>query len=541
MNIINISKVTQSYMGDIIFDDIKYDLNDGDCVGLVGRNGEGKSTLLKLMAGVEAPTEGQISWQKNLSIGYLNQLPKYQDDKNIYECLSEVFEELNNIAGRMSDIELKMANNPDDLNKLLKQYGQLQELYEEHGGYEKDAQIRRVSHGLKISNLLESTWSKLSGGERTKVGLAQILLKQPKLLLLDEPTNHLDISAIDWLTDFIKQYSGAIVIVSHDRYFLDETVNEIIEIDQGTLHIYNGNYSYFVKEKEARIIREFEAYQTQQKRIKKMEESIKQLRLWASQAKPPNAAMYKRAKSMEKALDRIKRVEKPILENKKMNVNLSEGQRVSNDVVEFVNISKMYDDILFENINLLIRRKEHVAIIGDNGTGKSTILKLILGNEEQYEGKIKLAPNLRIGYLSQHTFENLNSETVIEVFREVVNVTEGQARHILAQFLFYGEDVFKPIKYLSGGEKMRLRWAQIVNQNFNVLILDEPTNHLDIDSKETIEDALEKYNGTIIAVSHDRYFLNKLFNITYLLKEQILTKYEGNYDYVKEKIKQYEI
>ena len=244
---------------------------------------------------------------------------------------------------------------------------------------------------------------------------------------------------------------------------------------------------------------------------------------------------------MEKALARIKRVEKPILENKKMNVNLSEGQRVSNDVVEFVNVSKMYDDILFENINLLIRRKEHVAIIGDNGTGKSTILKLILGNEEQDEGKIKLAPNLRIGYLSQHTFENLNSETVIEVFREVVNVTEGQARHILAQFLFYGEDVFKPIKYLSGGEKMRLRWAQIVNQNFNVLILDEPTNHLDIDSKETIEDALEKYNGTIIAVSHDRYFLNKLFNITYLLKEQILTKYEGNYDYVKEKIKQNEI
>src|SRR5699024_8318364 len=302
-----------------------------------------------------------------------------------------------------------------------------------------------------------------------------------------------------------------------------------------------GNYSYFVKEKEARIIREFEAYQTQQKRIKKMEESIKQLRLWASQAKPPNAAMYKRAKSMEKALDRIKRVEKPILENKKMNVNLSEGQRVSNDVVEFVNISKMYDDILFENINLLIRRKEHVAIIGDNGTGKSTILKLILGNEEQDEGKIKLAPNLRIGYLSQHTFENLNSETAIEVFREVVNVTEGQARHILAQFLSYGEDVFKPIKYLSGGEKMRLRWAQIVNQNFNVLILDEPTNHLDIDSTETIEDALAKYNGTTIAVSHDRYFLNKLLNIAYLLKQQIVTQYEGNYDYVKEKIKQYEI
>ncbi|MGO2547616.1 ribosomal protection-like ABC-F family protein [Mammaliicoccus vitulinus] len=538
MNIINMSKLTKSYTGEVIFENIKYDLNEGDCVGLVGRNGEGKSTLLKLMAGIESPTEGQISWQKNISIGYLNQLPTYEDDKQVYECLSEVFEEINHISKQMQSIETDMANQTDQMEQLLKKYGHLQEQFEERGGYERDAQIRRVSHGLKINHLLSHTWGKLSGGERTKVGLAQILLQQPKLLLLDEPTNHLDISSIDWLADFIKQYSGAVVIVSHDRYFLDDTVNQIAEIDQGQLHIYHGNYSYFVKEKEARIIREFEAYQIQQKKIKKMEDSIKQLRLWASQAKPPNAAMYKRAKSMEKALDRIKRLDKPILEHKKMNVNLAEGQRVSNDVIELEHVSKMYEDILFEEIDLLIRRKEHVAIIGDNGTGKSTLLKMMMNQIEPDEGIVKRASNLRIGYLSQHTFEDIEDQSVIATFREAVHVTEGQARHILAQFMFYGEDVFNKISSLSGGEKMRLRWAQIVNQDFNVLVLDEPTNHLDIDAKETIEDALIDYNGTIIAVSHDRYFLNKLFDTTYLLKDKKLTKYEGNYDYVIEKTKE---
>lgn len=538
MNIINMSKLTKSYTGEVIFENIKYDLNEGDCVGLVGRNGEGKSTLLKLMAGIESPTEGQISWQKNISIGYLNQLPTYEDDKQVYECLSEVFEEINHISKQMQSIETDMANQTDQMEQLLKKYGHLQEQFEERGGYERDAQIRRVSHGLKINHLLSHTWGKLSGGERTKVGLAQILLQQPKLLLLDEPTNHLDISSIDWLADFIKQYFGAVVIVSHDRYFLDDTVNQIAEIDQGQLHIYHGNYSYFVKEKEARIIREFEAYQTQQKKIKKMEDSVKQLRLWASQAKPPNAAMYKRAKSMEKALDRIKRLDKPILEHKKMNVNLAEGQRVSNDVIELEHVSKMYEDILFEEIDLLIRRKEHVAIIGDNGTGKSTLLKMMMNQIEPDEGIVKRASNLRIGYLSQHTFEDIEDQSVIATFREAVHVTEGQARHILAQFMFYGEDVFNKISSLSGGEKMRLRWAQIVNQDFNVLVLDEPTNHLDIDAKETIEDALIDYNGTIIAVSHDRYFLNKLFDTTYLLKDKKLTKYEGNYDYVIEKTKE---
>nr|WP_281059144.1 ATP-binding cassette domain-containing protein [Staphylococcus sp. GDX8P54P] len=308
-----------------------------------------------------------------------------------------------------------------------------------------------------------------------------------------------------------------------------------MEIDQKALHTYNGNYSYFVEEREKRLLAEFETYKTQQKKIKKMKESIKQLRTWASQAKPPNAAMYRRAKSMEKALNRIKRLERPTLNSKKMNMELEEGKRVSNRVVEMENVAKGYDYPLFENVNMLIRRGEHVAIIGDNGTGKSTLLKMILGITSVDEGSIKTANNLKIGYLSQHEFESDNNDTLLNTIREKVNVSEGQARHILANFMFYGKDVFKKINDLSGGEKIRLRWAQIVNTDYNLLVLDEPTNHLDIDAKETIEDALLDYEGSIIAVSHDRYFLNKLFNTTYLLKDKTLEKFEGNYNYIKEK------
>lgn len=539
MNILNASNVSKYYIDNTIFENIKITLNEGDKVGVVGRNGEGKTTLLNLLSGIELPNTGTISWKKHVSIGYLNQIPQYARDKKVYDCLKEVFHTTNMLSDKMTELEQRMAVNNDELEKLLTQYGKLQEQFEAHGGYEIEAQIRKVSDGLNIKQLLESNWGALSGGEKTKVGLAQILLQSTDLLLLDEPTNHLDIDSIEWLTEYVKNKNGAVVIISHDRYFLDETINHILEIDQQQLFSYHGNYSYFIEEREKRILAEFEAYQTQQKKINKMEQSIKQLRIWASQAKPPNAAMYKRAKSMEKALNRTKRLEKPILEADKMKFELHESKRVSNDVVELQHVAKMYNEILFEDINALVKRGQNVAMVGPNGSGKTTLIKIILGEVEPDEGVVKRADNLNIGYLSQNPFSQHFQETVLETFRELVNVTEGQARHILANFMFYGTDVYKRIKDLSGGEKMRLRWAQIVNQDFNVLILDEPTNHLDIDAKETIEEALVDFNGTIIAVSHDRYFLNKLFNITYVLDQKKLNKYEGNYSYTVEKRKDY--
>lgn len=535
MNILNASNVSKSYVEETLLDNIKMTLNSGETIGLVGRNGEGKTTLLKLLAGLETLSQGVISWKKNVRIGYLNQIPDYEKSTSVYQCLKSVFQELNTISKQLEIIENKMSEDIEDISTLMSRYGELQTYYEENGGYEIDAKIRKVTHGLNIAHLLETEWGGLSGGERTKVGLAQMLIKPTDLLLLDEPTNHLDFKSIEWLANYIESYEGAAVIVSHDRYFLDETVNQIMEIDQKALHTYNGNYSYFVEEREKRLLAEFETYKTQQKKIKKMKESIKQLRTWASQAKPPNAAMYRRAKSMEKALNRIKRLERPTLNSKKMNMELEEGKRVSNRVVEMENVAKGYDYSLFENVNMLIRRGEHVAIIGDNGTGKSTLLKMILGITSVDEGSIKTANNLKIGYLSQHEFESDNNDTLLNTIREKVNVSEGQARHILANFMFYGKDVFKKVNDLSGGEKIRLRWAQIVNTDYNLLVLDEPTNHLDIDAKETIEDALLDYEGSIIAVSHDRYFLNKLFNTTYLLKDKTLEKFEGNYDYIKEK------
>lgn len=536
MNILNATDVTKKFLDETLFDNVKLTLNSGDTIGLVGRNGEGKTTLLRLLCGSESPTTGIISWKKNIKIGYLDQIPNYADNEKVYTCLKSVFGELNIISEQLKLLEEKMSMDVNDIDELMLRYGNLQSYYEEHGGYEIDAKIRRVASGLNITHLLESQWKDLSGGERTKVGIAQILIKPTDLLLLDEPTNHLDFKSIEWLTNYIKNYHGATVVVSHDRYFLDETVNQIIEIDQKNLYPYNGNYSYFVEEREKRLLIEFEAYKTQQKKIKKMKASIKQLRMWASQSNPPNAAMYRRAKSMEKSLNRIKRLDKPILNSKNMKMELEDATRVSNRVIEMEDVTKTYDKLLFENVNMLVRRGEHIAIIGDNGTGKSTLLKIILGVVSIDNGTIKTPNNLKIGYLSQHEFENdADNNTVLNKFREEVNVSEAEARHILADFMFYGKDVFKKVSDLSGGEKIRLRWAQIVHTDYNLLILDEPTNHLDIEAKEIIEDALLNYEGSIITVSHDIYFLNKLFNTTYLLKNKSLKKFEGNYNYIKEK------
>lgn len=515
------------------------EIKQGERIGVVGRNGAGKTSFLKLIAGQEPPGEGQVTWKKGLSIGLLEQLPDVDDHKQVYDFFLEGYDELVKIKEKMAELEQKLADESlmsSTLEKYLERYGRLQEKFQRDGGYELDAKIRRVAHGLRISPLLEKKWKQLSGGERTKAGLARLLLLSPDLLLLDEPTNHLDLPAIEWLTEFLSHYGGTVVVVSHDRYFLDEVVTRIFELEQGELHIYHSNYSGYVKEREERILCEFQQYQDQQKKIRKMKEAIKRLKDWANRSNPPSEGLHRRAKSMEKALERMEKLKKPVLESKKIRLDFGIHHRSGDDVIIFDNVGKRFGNReLFRHANLHVRFRERVAIVGENGSGKSTLLKMMMNLESPDEGDIFIGTNVSIGYLSQYNQEIDHEKTILEEFRDKIPVTEGEARQILARYLFYGNTVFRKVKALSGGERMRLRLAQLVCQHHNLLLLDEPTNHLDIDSREVLEEALSAFPGTIVAVSHDRYFLDRLFHITVWLEDHTLTRYEGNYSYARQK------
>jgi ATPase subunit of ABC transporter with duplicated ATPase domains len=534
-------QVGKSYGGNTVFENICFEIHERDRVGLTGRNGSGKTTLFKLLAGAEVPDTGKIHWRKGCEIGYLAQIPDYPAGMKAIDVLKTAFTYLLEMEKTMKKMEQQMANEnvPDQLNKLIGEYGELQDQFALNNGYEMDSQIERISNGLDISSLLNKDFSILSGGEKTKVCLAHMLLKSPNLLLLDEPTNHLDIKAVEWLADFIKSYEGTVVLISHDRYFLDETAGRILDLEDGEITLYQTNYSGFVKEKEERLMREFQQYEEQQKKIKKMKEAIKRLREWANQCTPPNAGLHKRASSMEKALHRMEKLDRPVLNRKKMNMDLEASERSGKDVVLMKEVSKSFGSKhLFQNVSMHIHFRDRTAIVGDNGSGKSTLVKMILGELEPDTGEIRRGSNLKVGYLSQHVFADADDQSVMDAFREGLAVTEGEARHILAGFLFYGYTVFRKVSQLSGGEKMRLRLAQLMHRDINFLILDEPTNHLDIESREVLEEALEEFNGTILAVSHDRYFINRIFSKIYWIDQKELHYYEGNYDRARKKMEE---
>ncbi|GAB2535707.1 ribosomal protection-like ABC-F family protein [Gracilibacillus alcaliphilus] len=539
MIVCSVQQVAKNYGGNPIFEQISFEIKEQERIALVGRNGSGKTTLLKLLAGEDTPDNGQIHWQKGAQIGYLKQIADFDQQAIVQQILESAFGQLKEIEQQLKQLERAMGEpeNQERLQKLYDQYGKLQEQFLTEGGYEIEAAIRKVVSGLQIKELIDQQMALLSGGERTKVGLAYMLLQNPDLLLLDEPTNHLDLAAVEWLGNFLQNYQGTVIIVSHDRYFLDEVVTQIVELEEGEFHQYHTNYSDYIKEKEERLLREFQQYQEQQNKIKKMKEAIKRLRDWANRANPPNAGLHKRARNMERALERMEKLQRPILERKKMNLDMSLANRSGKDVVILEDVSKGYgDSLLFQQVNMHITYQQKEAIVGENGTGKSTLLKLILQQIEPDSGKVNIGSRVKIGYLSQHVFTEQGDQTVLQVFRDQVKVTEGQARHILAGFLFYGYDVFQKVKQLSGGEKMRLRLAQIMHQDTNFLVLDEPTNHLDIDSLEVLEDALADYDGTILAVSHDRYFLDQLFDRVYWIDNQQLYGFEGNYSWAREKM-----
>lgn len=533
------NKIAKMYGGNSIFEDISFEIKEKERVGLVGRNGSGKTTLIRLLAGEETPDTGQIHWKKGAAIGYLTQIPDYSDETTTKAVFRSAFTSLLQVEEKMKKLEAEMGMEMDaeKLQKLMGDYGNLQDQFTINGGYEIESNIEKVVHGLNIHPLLDQPFYRLSGGEKTKVGLGLMLLKQPDLLLLDEPTNHLDLMAVEWLGDFLRAYSGTVLVISHDRYFLDEMVNKVIDLEDGEVNSYHTNFSGFVKEKEERLLKEFQAYEEQQKKIKKMKEAIKRLRDWANRTNPPNADLHRRARNMERALERMEKLHRPILNRKKMNLEMDATDRSGNDVIMLKDVSKRFGEkLLFEDVNMHVTYRERIAMIGENGTGKSTLIKLILQQLNPDEGELRVGSNVKIGYLSQSIFSSIENKTVIEKFRDEVKVTEGEARNILARFMFYGYMVFQKVSQLSGGERMRLRLAQLMYQDINLLILDEPTNHLDIESREVLEEALDDFQGTILVVSHDRYFLNKLFGKIFWIEAKKIHCFEGDYNWAREKI-----
>ncbi len=520
--------------GNILFENLQLEVNSGEHVAIVGVNGSGKTTLLQLLSGVDFPDRGRIIKSKDATVGYLHQIPNYPGH-SVKKVLEEAFADIYALKARMTILEQEMQSNVTD--KILWQYGQVQEQFMLQGGYEVDAQLAMIANGLGIMEMLAQPFSSLSGGEKTKVMLGQILLSQPAILLLDEPTNHLDMQAIEWLENYVRSFEGIVIVVSHDRQFMNQIAHKVIEIEDGEAFTYTGNYDAFIAQKEAKIEQQFADYEEQQKKIKKMQETIKRLKQWANEANPPNASMHRRAKSMEKALARIERVKKPI-SKKKMNLALTMAERSGKEVVQLQDIYHGYDKPLLIDSNLAVYFGERLAIVGNNGSGKSTLLKMMLGEIVPNRGVCHVGSNVKIGYLSQQLEHKNPAIRLIDAFRENVAVSETEARHILARFLFYGYDVFKKVKNLSGGEKMRLRLAQLMHEDINVLILDEPTNHLDIEAREVLEDTLETFEGTIIGVSHDRYFLQKIFTKTAWLKDQTIHVFEGDYEWARQKLEE---
>ncbi|MCM3709397.1 ribosomal protection-like ABC-F family protein [Sporosarcina luteola] len=535
--ICTIQQVSKMLGGNTIFEELSLEIKTGDKLGVVGRNGSGKTTLFKLIAAVEQPDAGRIHYKKESKIGYLSQIPSFEHSMTGYDVLHSAFEKLRTIQQQLSEMEMELSN-PDtvDMERLLLRYGQLQDEFVRRDGYAMDSEIEKIINGLQLQSFVEQDFTEMSGGEQTKIMLGKLLLSQPDLLLLDEPTNHLDLFAVEWLEDYLTDYTGTVVIISHDRYFLDNVVTKIADLEDGELNLYYGNYSAFVQEKEERLLREFQDYEEQQKKIKKMKEAIKRLRIWANEANPPNAGLHRQARNMERALERMEKLRKPLIDPRKMALSFEAATRSGKEVVIMKDAAKTFgSNELLRGADLQVYWKDRAAIVGRNGSGKSTVLKMLLGELAPDEGVCKLGSSVKVGFLSQHFAIENPKARLLDVFRKEVGVEEGEARHILAKFMFYGPDVFKRIGDLSGGERTRLRLAQLMHQDVNFLVLDEPTNHLDIESREVLEDALEDFPGTLLAVSHDRYFLNKLFSRTAWLDDGKMTMFEGPFDWARQK------
>lgn len=525
---ISLNKINKSYGFNNVLNNLSFDVKTNERIALIGSNGCGKTTTLKIIMGIESYDSGNISIRKESKIGYLTQMPPKEDDnvsaKSVY--LRGV-QELIDLENKISDFVENMSSNEKDIKLLDK----LQEEFRISGGYSLKEKIEKIRNGFKITNeLLDREYNKLSGGEKTLINLASIILSNPDILLLDEPTNHLDIDTLEWFEEYLSSYNGTIVIISHDRYFLDRTVNKIIEIENGNANIYHGNYSYYLKESEKRLMVEFQNYKNQQKEIKALKEAIERYKVWG--AKSDNPMFFRRAKAIETRLEKMEVIEKPKTKSE-LRINLNVEDRTSNRVMVISNLDlKIGNKELLRNSHMEVYYKERVCLMGKNGAGKTTLIKNILNNTHD---NIKLGTNIKIGYIPQEIRFDNEDLTIYEHMRKIFVGSESELRSKLNQFYFTADNIDKKVKNLSGGEKVRLKLLELILKNANFLILDEPTNHIDIDTREILEESLLAYDGTILFISHDRYFINKIATKIVMIENKEMITYNGNYDSIKKK------
>lgn len=531
MIILQANKIERSFAGEVLFDNINLQVDERDRIALVGKNGAGKSTLLKILVGEEEPTSGEINKKKDISLSYLAQDSRFESENTIYDEMLHVFNDLRRTERQLRQMELEMGEKSgEDLDKLMSDYDRLSENFRQAGGFTYEADIRAILNGFKFD---ESMWqmkiAELSGGQNTRLALAKMLLEKPNLLVLDEPTNHLDIETIYWLENYLVNYSGALIIVSHDRYFLDKVATITLDLTKHSLDRYVGNYSRFVELKEQKLATEAKNYEKQQKEIAALEDFVNRNLVRASTTK--------RAQSRRKQLEKMERLDKPEAGKKAANMTFQSEKTSGNVVLTVENAAVGYDgEVLSQPINLDLRKMNAVAIVGPNGIGKSTFIKSIVDQIPFIKGEKRFGANVEVGYYDQTQSKLTPSNTVLdELWNDFKLTPEVEIRNRLGAFLFSGDDVKKSVGMLSGGEKARLLLAKLSMENNNFLILDEPTNHLDIDSKEVLENALIDFDGTLLFVSHDRYFINRVATHVLELSENGSTLYLGDYDYYVEK------
>lgn len=531
MIILQGNKIERSFSGDVLFDNINIQVDEKDRIALVGRNGAGKSTLLKILVGEEAPTSGEINTKRDLSLSYLAQDSRFESENTIFDEMLHVFDDVRSMESRLRKMEMQMAElTGDTFDKLLSDYDRLSEEFRVKGGFTYEAEIKAILNGFKFD---ESMWqmkiSELSGGQNTRLALAKMLLEKPELLVLDEPTNHLDIETIAWLENYLVNYQGALIIVSHDRYFLDKVATITLDLTKHSLDRYVGNYSKFMDLKAEKLVLEAKNYEKQAKEIAKLEDFV--------QRNLVRASTTKRAQARRKQLEKMERLDKPSAGQKSANMTFHADKVSGNVVLTVADAAIGYDDqILSAPINIDVKKFDAIAIVGPNGIGKSTLIKSIVGQIPFIKGTSTYGANVEVGYYDQTQSNLTRTNTVLdELWNDFSTTPEVEIRNRLGAFLFSGDDVKKSVSMLSGGERARLLLAKLSMQNNNFLILDEPTNHLDIDSKEVLEDALIDFDGTLLFVSHDRYFINRVATKVLEISEEGSTLYLGDYDYYLEK------